>query len=106
MLKEGGAPNFEEVEKSSENAILRLKKIADENRERRISSIIESADQPFYVEVLRILYLTICILFDGILLLEIPIELGRTVTSWVVFCIILYIAINLQARVYRIFFPR
>ena len=48
----------------------------------------------------RVTYISACILFDGLILTEIPVRMGKTAFSWIIFLILLWAAIRIQRRLY------
>ena len=52
----------------------------------------------------RMSFLTICILFDGVFLLQIPVTLGKSFEAWVVYLMLLYGVIRVQRKLYQRWF--
>ena len=50
------------------------------------------------------LYVITCILFDGLILIELPIYLGRTAVAWTLYILILIFAVRFQNEYYKKWF--
>ena len=87
-----------------ERAFSRLKSAADKRREYRVNSILSQEGEGITKTLGRILFLSACIIFDGLILTEIIVYLGRTIIAWLLFGIILAAAIFLQSRLYSAWF--
>lgn len=61
----------------------------------------EQQGEPWRRSLLRVAYLTACVLFDGVVLTELPRALGRTPLAWGAFAIALLGAVALQVAGYR-----
>jgi len=83
-----------------ERAFSRLKSTADRRRHYRVSSILSQEDESIFKTIGRIFFLSTCIIFDGLILPEIIIQLGKTVFAWAIFGIILSLTIFLQRKIY------
>lgn len=95
-------PSLDFIDKKSqrEASFWRLKRASDDHRHKRIQSIVGQQSEGLKLTLGRLFYLILCILFDGLVLTEIPIRLGRTMPSWLLFGIILGYAIILQKQYY------
>ena len=92
--------DFIDKKSQQEESLWRIKKASDLRRHKRVKSIVGQQFEGWKVTLGRPLYLTFCILFDGLILTEIPIRLGRTVPSWILFGVILGYVIMLQKQYY------
>ena len=92
--------DFIDKKSQQEEAFWRLKRSSDRRRHKRVQSIVGQQFEGWKITLGRPLYLTLCILFDGLILTEIPIRLGKTIPSWVLFGIILGYVIIFQKQYY------
>ena len=92
--------DFIDKKSQQEESLWRIKKASDLRRHKRVQSIVGQQFEGWKVTLGRPLYLIFCILFDGLILTEIPIRLGRTVPSWILFGVILGYAVMLQKQYY------
>jgi len=83
-----------------EAAFWRLKKASDEWRENRVKRVLAQEGESFLTTLGRVLYLSSCILFDGLVLTQIPVNMGKTTLSWVIFVFILVPVIKFQREYY------
>ena len=100
---EGGLdekPDFIDKTEESEAAFWRLKRAADRRRENRIKSVLAQEGEPLLRTLGRSLYISGCILFDGLVLTEILFVTGKTVLSWAIFGTLLGFAIVFQKEIY------
>jgi hypothetical protein len=81
-------------------AFWRLKRASDKRRHKRVQSIVGQQSEGWRVTLGRPLYLCLCILFDGLILTEIPIRLGKSMFSWILFGVILGYIIIIQKQYY------
>jgi hypothetical protein len=88
----------------AEAAFWRMKRASDEWREGRVKRVLAQENESLVTTLGRVAYLSACILFDGVILMEIPYRMGRTTISWFVFALLLYAAIKLQLRIYEKFY--
>ena len=91
---------FIDKSEEAEAAFWRLKRAADRWREDRIRGVLAQEGERLHITLGRVLYLIGCILFDGLILTEIPLRLGKTIAAWALFGVALGFAIMLQRRVY------
>jgi hypothetical protein len=92
--------DFIDKKSNREDSFWRLKKAVDFRRHKRIQSILAQESEDLMTTIGRVIYICVCILFDGLILIEIPIILGRSVPSWVLYGTILGFSINLQKQYY------
>jgi len=99
--EEVSAPaDFIDKKSQREDSFWRLKRASDKQRHKRVQSIVSQQSEGLKMTLGRPLYLTLCILFDGLVITEIPIRLGRTMPSWLLFGVILGYVIILQKQYY------
>ena len=91
---------FIDKSEEAEAAFWRLKRAADRWREDRIRGVLAQEGERLHITLGRVLYLIGCILFDGLILTEIPLRLGKTIAAWALFGVALGFAIMLQRRFY------
>ena len=91
---------FIDKSEEAEAAFWRLKRAADRWREDRIRGVLAQEGERLHITLGRALYLIGCILFDGLILTEIPLLLGKTIAAWALFGVALGFAIMLQRRFY------
>ena len=85
-----------------ERALSRLKLAADKRRHYRVSSILSQEGEGILKTIGRVIFLTACIIIDGLFLTEIIVYLGRTIIAWLFFIIVLILAIYLQLSLIHI----
>jgi hypothetical protein len=95
---------FFDIREEREAAIWRLKRAADRSRETRTKKILAQEGEGLLITFGRVVYLSACIMFDGLILLEIPIRSGRAVWAWVLYGILLGIAVVIQKSIYERWF--
>ena len=95
-------PSIPIFDKSAEQeaAFWRLKRASDEWRENRVKRVLAQEGESLLTTLGRVLYISSCILFDGLVLIQIPVNMGKTSLSWVIFVIILVPVINFQREYY------
>ena len=103
--KEGPAqpPPFD-IRSERESSFRRLKRSSDRWRENRIKRVLAQEEETVLTTAGRMFYVTTCILFDGLVLTEIPVRLGKTPLSWMIFFLILVVVVRLQKRAYENWF--
>ncbi len=97
-------PPFFDSRDEAESSFWRLKRASDEWRENRLKRVMAQEEEGLFTTLGRVTYISTCILFDGLVLSEIPVRMGRTSFSWLVYIFILVIAIRLQRRLYSDWF--
>ncbi len=93
-------PDFIDKNAESEAAFWRLKRAADRRRENRIKSVLGQEGESLLRTLGRSLYISGCILFDGLVLTEILFVTGKTPLSWAIFGTLLGFAIVFQKEIY------
>jgi hypothetical protein len=83
-----------------ENALWRIKHAADERRQDRMDRILSQEGESLAKTLGRVVYVSACILFDGLVLTEIIVRLDRTAFAWFVFAVVLGFAIVVQRNLY------
>ncbi|MFL2975702.1 MAG: hypothetical protein ACJZ42_05260 [Candidatus Thalassarchaeaceae archaeon] len=97
---ESETPPFYDRRKEAESSFWRLKKASDASRENRVKTVLAQEEESLLATLGRVAYISVCILFDGLILTEIPVRMGKTVFSWILFLIILLAAIRIQRQLY------
>ena len=82
-------PEFIDKKEEAEAAFWRLKRAADLWRENRVKRVLAQEGENIFRTVGRVMYVITCILFDGLILIELPIYLGRTAVAWTLYILCL-----------------
>jgi len=96
-------PMFDKKEEA-EAAFWRLKKASDKSREERVKRVLAQEGEGLLTTLGRVVYISACMLFDGVLLLEVPVSMGRTLAAWSLYVVLLVGAIKLQRDLYEKWF--
>ena len=96
-------PMFDKKEET-EAAFWRLKKASDKSREERVKRVLAQEGEGLLTTLGRVVYISACMLFDGLVLLEIPVSMGRTLAAWSLYVVLLVVAIKLQRDLYEKWF--
>ena len=96
-------PIFDNKEEA-EAAFWRLKKASDKSREERVKRVLAQEGEGLLTTLGRVVYISACMLFDGVLLLEVPVSMGRTLAAWSLYVVLLVVAIKLQRDLYEKWF--
>ena len=96
---ENPPPMFDKKEEA-EAAFWRLKKASDKSREERVKRVLAQEGEGLLTTFGRVVYISACILFDGLVLMEIPVSMGRTLAAWSLYVVLLVVAIKLQRDLY------
>ena len=96
-------PMFDKKEET-EAAFWRLKKASDKSREERVKRVLAQEGEGILTTLGRVVYISACMLFDGLVLLEIPVSMGRTLAAWSLYVVLLVVAIKLQRDLYEKWF--
>ncbi|MAJ18270.1 MAG: hypothetical protein CMA06_00325 [Euryarchaeota archaeon] len=102
--EEDGPPRMLSRSEESEASFWRLKRSSDEWRENRVKRVLAQEEESLFTTLGRMSFLTICILFDGVFLLQIPVTLGKSFEAWVVYFMLLYGLIRIQHKLYQRWF--
>jgi|TARA_B100002052_G_scaffold116797_1_gene107466 hypothetical protein len=97
-------PEFIDKEEEAEAAFWRLKRAADLWRENRVKRILAQEGESIFRTLGRILYIISCIIFDGLILIELPIYMGRSAAAWTIYILLLIFAVRLQYQYYKKWF--
>ena len=97
-------PEFIDKEEEAEAAFWRLKRAADLWRENRVKRILAQDGESIFRTLGRILYIISCIIFDGLILIELPIYMGRSAAAWTIYILLLIFAVRLQYEYYKKWF--
>ena len=96
---ENAPPMFDKKEEA-EAAFWRLKKASDKSREERVKRVLAQESEGLLTTLGRVVYISACILFVGLVLTEIPVSMGRTLAAWSLYVVLLVAAIKLQRDLY------
>jgi len=77
-----------------------LKKASDEWREERVKRVLAQEGEGLLTTFGRVVYISACIVFDGLVLTEIPVSMGRGLAAWSLYVVLLVAAIKLQRDLY------
>ncbi len=97
-------PEFIDKKEEAEAAFWRLKRAADLWRENRVKRVLAQEGESIFRTLGRFLYVIICILFDGLILIELPIFFERTAVAWTLYILILIFAVKIQHEFYKKWF--
>ena len=95
---------FIDKEEEAEAAFWRLKRAADLWRENRVKRILAQEGESIFRTLGRVLYIISCIIFDGLILIELPIYMGRSAAAWTIYILLLIFAVRLQYEYYKKWF--
>ena len=105
---EGDVPEppleFIDKDQESEAAFWRLKRAADRWRENRVKRIMAQEGESIFLTLGRVVYAVLCIIFDGLILVELPIMMGRTAASWALYIVLLILFVRVQYDFYQKWF--
>ena len=93
-------PSMLDKKEEAEAAFWRLKKASDEWREERVKRVLAQEGEGILTTLGRVVYISACILFDGLVLMQVPVSMGRTLAAWTLFTVLLVAAIKLQRDLY------
>tara|TARA_B100000809_G_scaffold24964_1_gene21896 strand:+ start:134 stop:505 length:372 start_codon:yes stop_codon:yes gene_type:complete len=102
-MVENPPPMFDNKEEA-EAAFWRLKKASDKSREERVKRVLAQESEGILTTLGRVVYISACILFDGLVLMEIPVSMGKTLVAWSLYAVLLVAAIKLQYDLYEKWF--
>ncbi len=97
-------PEFIDKKEAAEAAFWRLKRAADLWRENRVKRVLAQEGESIFRTLGRVLYVIICILFDGLILIELPIFFERSAVAWTLYILILIFAVKIQHEFYKKWF--
>ncbi|GIS92626.1 MAG: hypothetical protein CM1200mP21_09210 [Candidatus Poseidoniales archaeon] len=60
--------------------------------------------ESIFLTIGRVVYAVLCILFDGLILVELPIMMGRTAAAWTLYIVLLILAVRVQYDYYQKWF--
>ena len=101
---ESAPPEFIHKKEEAEAAFWRLKRAADLWRENRVKRVLAQEGESIFRTVGRVMYVITCILFDGLILIELPIYFARTAVAWTLYILILIFAVRFQYEFYKKWF--
>ena len=94
------APPTSDKNEEAEAAFWRLKKASDKSREERVKRVLAQEGEGLLTTFGRVVYISACIVFDGLVLTEIPVSMGRDLAAWSLYVVLLVAAIKLQRDLY------
>ena len=94
------APPMFDKKEETEAAFWRLKKASDKSREERVKRVLAQESEGLLTTLGRVTYTSVCIVSDGVLLMGIPVSMGRTLAAWSLYVVLLVAAIKLQYDLY------
>ena len=97
-------PSMFDKKEEAEAAFWRLKKASDEWREERVKRVLAQEGEGILTTLGRVVYISACILFDGLVLTQVPVSMGRTLAAWSLFVVLLAATIKLQRDLYEKWF--
>jgi len=97
-------PAFIDKEQEAEAAFWRLKRAADKWRENRVKRVMAQEGESIFLTLGRVVYAVLCIIFDGLILVELPIMMGRTAASWALYIVLLILFVRVQYDFYQKWF--
>ncbi|MED5231916.1 MAG: hypothetical protein VYB30_06090 [Candidatus Thermoplasmatota archaeon] len=97
-------PEFIDKKEESEAAFWRLKRAADLWRENRVKRVLAQEGESIFRTLGRILYVILCIIFDGLILIELPIIMGRSAVAWTIYILLLIFVVRFQHEYYKKWF--
>ena len=97
-------PEFIDKKEEAEAAFWRLKRAADLWRENRVKRVLAQEGESIFRTVGRVMFVITCILFDGLILIELPIYFDRTAVAWTLYILILIFAVRFQYEFYMKWF--
>ena len=97
-------PEFIDKDQEAEAAFWRLKRAADRWRENRVKRIMAQEGESIFLTLGRVVYAVLCIIFDGLILVELPIMMGRTAASWALYIVLLILFVRVQYDFYQKWF--
>ncbi len=97
-------PAFIDKDQEAEAAFWRLKRAADRWRENRVKRVLAQEGESIFLTLGRVVYAVLCIIFDGLILVELPIMMGRTAASWALYMVLLILVVRVQYDFYQKWF--
>ncbi|MBT3356779.1 MAG: hypothetical protein HN534_06635 [Euryarchaeota archaeon] len=91
---------FIDNRKDSESAFWRIKNAADAQRDERVHRILAQEGESFWLTLGRPLYISICILFDFLILSEIIFLFENYYVGLILFALVLGFVMTVQKRFY------
>ena len=95
---------FIDKQQESEAAFWRIKKAMDDWRDDRIKRVMAQEGESIFRTLGRVLYIISCIIFDGLILIELPIYMGRSAAAWTIYILLVIFAVRLQYEYYKKWF--
>lgn len=101
MGPEEDRPDWVERSEGQKSALARVIDRSIDRRRKRVAGILAQEAEPWSVLFKRVGYIVLCILFDGLVLTEIPIQLGGEIGDWVFYLILLFFVLRWQRELYE-----
>lgn len=93
-------PPFFDKREEAEASFWRLKKASDKWREDRVKRVLAQEGEGLFTTLGRMIFVSSCIFFDFIVMIQIPVSLGKTTLSWAIYVTLLVMAIKYQREFY------
>ena len=97
-------PPFFDNREAAEASFWRLKKASDKWREDRVKRVLAQEGEGLFTTFGRMIFASSCIFFDFIVMIQIPVSLGKTTLSWAIYVTLLVMAIKYQREFYENWF--
>ena len=97
-------PAFIDKDQEAEAAFWRLKRAADRWRENRVKRVMAQEGESISLTLGRVFYGVICIIFDALILVELPILMGRPAVAWTLYIVLLVLIVRVQYDYYQKWF--
>ncbi|MEK9805793.1 MAG: hypothetical protein VW551_05830 [Euryarchaeota archaeon] len=95
---------FLDGKENAEDTFWRLKKASDKRRQDRVKRILAQEDEKIFLTLYRMFFLSFCIIFNGIVLIQIPVSLGKSIGAWALYAMMLFFVIQFQSNLYKKWF--
>ena len=104
MEGSGTKPPFFDIREERRGSFWRLKDAADARREKRVKRVLAQEGEGLLITLGRVAYLSCCVLFDGLILTELPVSMGKTCWAWIIYFAVLSAVIGVQRHLYGLWF--
>jgi hypothetical protein len=99
-------PDWVEGQEGRRSALVRVIDRSADRRRKRVAGILAQEAEPWSHLFKRTTFLLVCILFDGLILTEIPERLGGKIGDWLFYFILLFFVIRWQMSMYDRWFKQ
>jgi hypothetical protein len=99
-------PDWVEGSEGRRSALVRVIDRSADRRRKRVAGILAQEAEPWSHLFKRTSYLILCILFDGLILTEIPERLGGKLGDWIFYFILLFFVVRWQMAMYDKWFKQ